>query len=53
LEAENEADPEAAARKEEALEIAARRREEAERLDDEERNEIKARMKTVFDTGDQ
>lgn len=51
--AEREANPELAAQEEAAREIAAARKEAAERLPDEERNDLIARMSSVFATGDQ
>jgi cell division ATPase FtsA len=49
---EDEANPEAAAKRKEAEEIAARKKEEASRLPTAERDEIKNLMATVFASGD-
>jgi len=51
--AERERNPELAAQEDAAREIAAARKEAAERLPDEERNDLIARMSSVFGTGDQ
>ena len=51
--AERENNPELAAQEDAAREIAAARKEAAERLPDEERNDLIARMSSVFGTGDQ